>query len=184
MVGSSPLGPLETWRRRYAISATPSRIPPVNPRPVVTPAAGRKTLTTPAIATMPRPPMPETRMPLMLMSTRRSDGVMFPSRKATPSSIRPCRSDVEKRGVTDNVGLRARRQVGEFSVRAQRPLTQEAAFLEHVVGGAMVGVAERVETLDAEVPRQLAHRAQRLRGIAVSPRVAREHVAGRGLLRR
>jgi hypothetical protein len=68
-------------------------------------------------------------------------------------------------------------------LRLLRPIRVpcESAFLEHVPGGSMLGVAESVEPPHPDLASHVDHRPQSLGGITVAPRVLRQHVAGDGL---
>ena len=75
--------------------------------------------------------------------------------------------------------VRTRRvEVGEDSVPSEDTLEAEARLLEDPHRCPIVGVAQCVQPADAELIREVRHRARRFRGVPVAPGVPSQHVTG------
>src|SRR5689334_8086921 len=76
-----------------------------------------------------------------------------------------------------------RLEIGKFNQFRESIVANEAALLQHALRGMMVRMAESREALEPERRCQLDHRGKRFGGIAQSPCIPGEHVAGHRLLR-
>ena len=90
------------------------------------------------------------------------------------------KSESETANVAEDVALLLRLEVGEDEVLAVDFFAGEAALLEHVGGGCVLGMADCLEALDSGLPRDVDHGLQSFSGIAQAPGILCKNIAGDG----